>query len=97
MIACPCRSNALRLGSRDKLSLPKHHSARPLFYRELETRLVAHYRPADEGAARLVQRLASVMRRQQHADRLEAEVLEQRDYAGAAAPRSPQHATVMPV
>ena len=33
--------------------------------------------------AHLVQRLASVMWRQQRADRLEAEVLEQRDYAGS--------------
>ena len=52
-------------------------------FQELLERLVARYRPQDEVMAHLVQRLASVMWRQQRADRLEAEVLEQRDYAGA--------------
>ena len=52
-------------------------------FQELLDRLVARYRPQDEIAAHLVQRLASVMWRQQRADRLEAEVLEQRDYAGS--------------
>ena len=51
-------------------------------FQELLDRLVARYRPQDEIMAHLVQRLASVMWRQQRADRLEAEVLEQRDYAG---------------
>ena len=50
-------------------------------YRELEARLVARYRPADEVAAHLVQRLASVMWRQYRGDRIEAEVLAQRDFA----------------
>jgi hypothetical protein len=46
---------------------------------ELEARLAARYRPACEVAAHLVQRLASVMWRQYRADRLEAEVLSQRE------------------
>ena len=52
-------------------------------YAALLADLTRRYRPADALAAHLVQRLASVMWRQQRADRLEAEVLEQRDYAGA--------------
>jgi hypothetical protein len=46
-------------------------------YAALLAGLVRRYRPADELAAHLVQRLASVMWRQQRADRLEAEVLAQ--------------------
>ncbi len=46
-------------------------------YAQLLEGLVRRYRPADELAAHLVQRLASVMWRQQRADRLEAEVLGQ--------------------
>ncbi len=49
----------------------------PQAYQGLLDGLARRYRPADELAAHLVQRLASVMWRQQRADRLEAEVLGQ--------------------
>jgi hypothetical protein len=64
-------------------------------FQELQDRLAARYRPADELAAHLVQRLASVMWRQYRADRLEAEVLAQREqrhdpsYVAGYVPGSP--------
>lgn len=64
-------------------------------YQELLDGLARRYRPKDELAAHLVQRLASVMWRQQRADRLEAEVLTQLEqrhdssYIGGYVPSSP--------
>ena len=64
-------------------------------YQQLQDRLAERYRPRDELAAHLVQRLASVMWRQYRADRLEAEVLAQREqrhdpsYVSGYVPGSP--------
>ena len=64
-------------------------------YDQLQARLAARYAPADEVAAHLVQRLASVMWRQYRGDRVEAEVLAQRErqhdsaYVDGYVPRSP--------
>ena len=64
-------------------------------YAALLADLTRRYRPADALAAHLVQRLASVMWRQQRADRLEAEVLTQLEqrhdssYIGGYVPSSP--------
>jgi hypothetical protein len=64
-------------------------------YHELLDGLARRYRPKDELAAHPVQRLASVMWRQQRADRLEAEVLTQLEqrhdssYIGGYVPSSP--------
>ena len=67
----------------------------PQAYAKLLDGLARRYRPADELAAHLVQRLASMMWRQQRADRLEAEVLTQLEqrhdpsYIGGYVPSSP--------
>ncbi len=65
-------------------------------YQGLLDGLARRYRPADELASHLVQRLASVMWRQQRADRLEAEVLTQLEqrhdssYISGYVPSSPR-------
>jgi hypothetical protein len=65
-------------------------------YQELLADLTRRYRPQDALASHLVQRLASVMWRQQCADRLEAEVLTQLEqhpdpsYVGGYLPGSPR-------
>lgn len=72
--------NALKHGlTADRFTLAQGEDGAA--FQELLERLTARYRPADEVAAHLVQRLASVMWRQYRADRLEAEVLEERDFA----------------
>lgn len=72
--------NALKHGlTADRFTLAQGEDGTA--FQELLERLTARYRPADEVAAHLVQRLASVMWRQYRADRLEAEVLEERDFA----------------
>ena len=64
-------------------------------FAELVARLEARFAPSDEVAAHLVQRLASVMWRQYRGDRIEAEVLAQRErrhdsaFADGYVPRSP--------
>ncbi len=71
----------------------------PQAYQGLLDGLVRRYRPADEFAAHLVQRLASVMWRQQRSDRLEAEVLSQLEqrhdpsYIGGYVPSAPMPGT----
>jgi hypothetical protein len=64
-------------------------------YEELVARLEARFAPVDEVAGHLVQRLASVMWRQYRGDRIEAEVLAQRErrhdsaFIDGYVPRSP--------
>ncbi|MEK0081807.1 hypothetical protein [Benzoatithermus flavus] len=86
--------NALKHGlTADRFTLSRGEDAEA--YAELESRLAARFAPQDEIAAHLVQRLASVMWRQYRGDRIEAEVLAQRErrpdssYIGGYVPGSP--------
>jgi hypothetical protein len=70
--------NALKHGlTADRFTLAPGEDGKA--YDELESRLAARFAPSDEVAAHLVQRLASVMWRQYRGDRIEAEVLAQRE------------------
>lgn len=72
--------NALKHGlTADRFALAEGEDGAA--FQELLERLTARYRPADEVAAHLVQRLASVMWRQYRGDRIEAQVLTERDFA----------------